>query len=333
MMSKTALASQMLHRSGLGTLLRKAGGHRGFIALNYHRIGRPDLSELDHGVFSATPESFQKQLDFLRNNCDVIGPEDIAELPRRGRGNFAMITFDDGYRDNYETAFPLLKAAGLPAVFFITTGFMDAMRLSWWDEIAWMVRHCQKSAIGPTAMLPTAITLDRSNLEDAIGQVLAIYKKLKSGATAAFMASLTQETGSGRAPTALSDKTWMTWDMIREMRDGGMAIGGHTVHHPILSSMARCEQDLEISGCAGAIEQHLGQPMKLFSYPRGKSDAFNEDTRACLRDARVQYAFTYYGGMNRTESLDNYDVRRVSVESDTQIEHFEAIVTLPKLFA
>ena len=332
-MSKTELASQMLQRSGIGSLLRKTSGHRGFIAFNYHRIGWPDPSELDHGVFSATPDNFQRQLNFLRNNCDVIGPEDIADLPRRGRGNYAMITFDDGYRDNYETAFPLLKAAGLKATFFVTTGFMEGTHLSWWDEIAWMVRHCQKTAIGPMAMLPRAIAVDHSNSQDAIDRLLAIYKKMESEATAAFMNELAEKTGSGRAPEALAHQTWMTWDMIREMRDSGMAIGGHTVTHPILSRMPRVKQNLEIAGCAAAIEQQLGQPMKLFSYPRGKPDAFNDDTRACLVDAGVQYAFTYYGGMNRDESMDNFDVRRVPVESDTVFENFEAMVTLPGIFA
>lgn len=331
-MNKTALASQMLHSSGLGTLLRKTGGHRGFIVLNYHRIGVPDSSDLDHGVFSATPESFEQQLKFLRDNCDIIEPNDIAELPSRGRGNYAMITFDDGYRDNYDAAFPLLRDAGLKAVFFVATGFMEGARLSWWDEITWMVQHSKTQTIRLMPFSPGEIALHEDR-QEAADRLLAIYKRLPSDQTSAFMSDLAEATGSGRAPAELSQRTWMTWDMIREMRDAGMLIGGHTVNHPILSTMPKSQQNMEISGCADAIEQQLGQPMNLFSYPRGKLDAFNDDTRACLRDAGVQYAFTYYGGMNRLESMDDYDVRRVSVESDTQIEHFEAMLTLPSIFA
>ena len=181
-------------------------------------------------------------------------------------------------------------------------------------------------------MLPACVSFSGSR-QEAIDQILSTYKKLPPEATQRFLDDIARESGSGRAPESLSRDTWMTWDMIREMRNVGMVIGGHTVHHPILSTLPRFDQKLEISGCAGAIEQHLGEPMKLFSYPRGKPDSFNEYTRACLREARVQYAFSYYGGMNRSESLDPYDVKRVSVESDTQIEHFEAMVTLPRLFA
>lgn len=333
MISKTLMASRVLQRSGLGTLLRKTSGHRGFVVLNYHRIGKPEQSEFDRGVFSATPEAFEQQLKFLRNDCDVILPSEIPDLPRRGRGNYAIITFDDGYRDNYDIAFPLLKSAGLKAVFFIATGFIEGNRLSWWDEIAWMARHSCKNCIGPTSSIPAPVPVEAGRQQQAIDELLTVYKKLPPDVTELFLNDLAEETGAGRAPEHLATNTWMTWQMIREMRDAGMAIGGHTVHHPILSNLPSFEQELEIVGCAGALDKNLGQTMSLFSYPRGKPDAFNDDTRACLAKTQVQYAFTYYGGMNRPEALDRFDVRRVAVESDTPIEHFEAMVTLPRLFA
>ncbi len=333
MISKTVLASRVLHHSGLGVLLRKTGGHRGFVVLNYHRIGNPDDCQLDRGVFSATAEVFEQQLRFLRDNCDVITPDDIEDLPGRGRGNYAIITFDDGYRDNYELALPLLKSAGLKAVFFISTGFIGGTRLSWWDEIAWMVRNSRKRFIGPTSTLPTVVSIDPDRPESAIDTLLMIYKRLPSEITSLYLEDVARETGAGRAPAELACETWMTWDMVRELRDAGMIIGGHTVNHPILATMSRANQAAEIHGCACDIEKYLGQKMELFSYPRGKPDSFNKDTFECLRDVGVKYAFSYYGGMNRIDSLEQYDVRRVAVDSDTQLEHFEAMLTLPRIFA
>lgn len=331
MVSKTVLASYVLQRSGLGSLLRRTGGHRGFVVLNYHRIGYRDRCEFDRDVYSATPASFERQLAFLKRECDVILPSDIKHLPRRG--TYAMITFDDGYRDNHEVALPLLQAANLKAVFFLATGFIDRPRLSWWDEIAWMVRVSPKQFIGPTGILPVCLTFQGPDRQQAIDALLAVYKKLSPDMTEPFLNDLAEVTGSGRASTQLAQKVWMNWDMVRDLHEAGMVIGGHTVHHPILSTLPRFEQQLEILGCAGALEQHLKAPMRVFSYPRGKPDSFNSDTRACLDDAQVEYAFSYYGGMNLPGSIDPFDVRRVSVDAGAPSEHFEAMVTLPRLFA
>ncbi len=57
-----------------------------------------------------------------------------------------MVTFDDGYRDNYDLAFPVLKRHGVPGVFFITTGFLDQRRVAWWDDISWMVKTSSRTA-------------------------------------------------------------------------------------------------------------------------------------------------------------------------------------------
>lgn len=333
MVSKTVLASYVLRRSGLGSLLRRTGGRRGFVVLNYHRIGYRERCAFDRDVFSATPETFERQLAFLKKECDVIVPDDIKDLPRRGRGCYAMITFDDGYRDNHEYALPLLKAAGLKAVFFIITGFMDRPRLSWWDEIAWMVRSSKRQFIGPTGIIPVCLTFQGPDRQDAIDALLAIYRSMAPGMTEAFLNDLAEVTGSGRATQQLAQQLWMNWEMVRDMHKAGMVIGGHTVHHPILATLPRFEQHLEVLGCAGALEQQLGVPMRVFSYPRGKPDAFNSDTRACLDDAGVDYAFSYYGGMNVPGGIDPLDVKRVSVDAGAPLEHFEAMVTLPRLFA
>ena len=333
MVSKSVLASYVLGRSGLGSLLRHTGGHHGFVALNYHRIGYPDECEFDRGVFSATPEAFERQLEFLKKECDVIVPADIEDLPRRGRGNYAMITFDDGYRDNHDIALPLLRAANLKAVFFIATGFIDQARLSWWDEIAWMVRTSARQFIGPTAMLPVCLTLEEPERQQAIGSLLTMCRRGAPDLVDRFLDDLAQATGSGRAPVSLAQRVWMDWDMVMKLHEAGMVVGGHTVHHPILSLLARPEQEMEITGCARALEQHLKIPMRVFSYPRGKPDAFNYETRASLAAAHVEYAFSYYGGMNLPALYDRYDVRRVSVDVGAPLEHFEAMVTLPRIFA
>jgi peptidoglycan/xylan/chitin deacetylase (PgdA/CDA1 family) len=333
MISKTHLATQMLKRSGLGTLLRKTSRRSGFVVLNYHRIGNTATNLMDPGVFSATAEQFERHLRFLKRDFDVIVPQDIEGLPARGRGNYTMITFDDGYRDNYELAYPVLKAQKLRAVFFLATGFLDRPRVSWWDEIAWMARKSPLKQIEAGGLIPRVV-LTGVQREEAITQLIAAYRHAEPGQEQRmFLEELSAAAEVERFPKNRASSLWLTWDMVAEMRAGGMVIGGHSVHHPILSTLSRFDQELEISGCAAAIEQHLGEPMEYFSYPRGKPDAFNEETREVLLQNGVKYAFSYYGGMNRFSTFDPLDVRRVPIDSETNLEHFEAMVSLPEVFA
>ena len=73
--------------------------------------------------------------------------------------------------------------------------------------------------------------------------------------------------------------------------------------------------------------------MRFFSYPVGGLEAFNGDTRACLREAGVLYAFSYYGGFRKFDEWDDYDIRRVAVESDTGAAVFRSVIHMPQVFA
>lgn len=332
MWSKREIASQVLVHSGLGAVLRKAPWWRdGVLILNYHRVGLPDGETLDRGLWSATPAAFEQQMRFLKRHCRIVSPADLLE-PESLRGQAcAMVTFDDGYRDNYEVAFPILQSLGMPGTFFVTTGLIDEPRLPWWDEISWMILTSRREHL-KSAFLAVDLPLvgDRQAAIEAVG---AVYKKLPGEATSVFMRDLTEACGSGECPASLSEKLWMTWGMLREMSEAGMTIGGHTVDHPILSRLTAQEQEEQIGGCMDRLAQELELKGRFFAYPRGKGDSFNDLTRAALYQARVDLGFSYYGGFNQPGFADPYDVKRVPVEMETQRADFEAIVSMPAVFA
>ncbi len=269
------------------------------------------------------------QVRFCKAHFDLISPADLPEVLTRGRGRYLLIAFDDGYRDNYEVAFPILQSESVPATFFVATGFMDAPRIPWWDEIAWMVRSKRGSAELPD-WLAAPVWFDRDQ-EGAVRTLLRTYKTLSADATAAYLNDIAEATGSGRYDPQEGGHSWMTWDMLRKMRAGGMTIGGHTVNHPVLSLAPREVQLEEIETCGRRLAAELGEPMRYFSYPVGGSRAF--DAATSLKEAGVQYAFSYYAGYRQFDDWDDYDIRRVPVESSVTLDWFRSILVLPQLFA
>lgn len=304
---------------------------QGIVGLNYHRIGNGTRTIFDRGLYSATAEELDAQVRWLKANFDIIAPRDIDFVVRVKRGRHVILTFDDGYADNYLHAFPILKSHGVTAAFFIATGFIDEPRLPWWDEIAWMVRTSKQSGVEIPGYIDQRVAYDEPEREQAVRALLRTYKKLTDGRTTEFLEAAGKATGTGRPPKDVIDlrTIWMSWDQIREMHAAGMTIGGHTVHHPVLSRLSREEQAKEIATCERRLKEELGIPMQTFAYPVGSRDAFNADSRDCLRERGVLSAFSYYGGMSRLSEWDDYDIRRMAIEQDTTFDEFRAMVMFP----
>jgi len=330
---KRAIAASLFCRSGLRALLGRAIEWSGVLVLNYHRVGNGKESPFDRGLWSADAESFTDQIRFCKSHLDVITPDGIPRAVANGSGRCALITFDDGYRDNYETAFPILKAEGVPATFFIATGFVDAPQVPWWDEIAWMVRTSRKSRVRLSDWIPAPVSFDEPDREGAVRTFLRAYKAMPAESTDRYLDALAAATGSGRCGEDVGNQFWMNWDMLRKMKSAGMTVAGHSVTHPILARAPRERQRSEIFGCAARLAEEMGEPMRYFSYPVGGPKSFNSVTQDCLREAGVRYAFSYYGGFRRFGDWNNYDVRRVAVETYLTADWFRSIVSLPQFLA
>lgn len=330
---KPVLISRVLGRPGFHSLFGRVLRWSGVLVLNYHRVGDGSRSVFDRGLWSSAVDAFADQVRFCKTNYDVIGPGDLPEVLARGRGRYILITFDDGYRDNYDVAFPIVNAESVPATFFVATGFIDSRRLPWWDEIAWMVRTSRRDAAALPRWLPATVRFDDPDREVAVRTLLQAYKAMPAETTVAYLNDIADATGSGRYDLQAGGDWWMTWDMLREMKAAGMTIGGHTVNHPVLARASLETQRSEILACSQRLAAELGEPMRYFSYPVGGAGAFDAGTRKCLKEVGVQYAFSYYSGYRRFENWDDYDIRRVPVESYLPPDWFRSIVVLPQLFA
>ena len=330
--SRTARAAALLDARWLRRLLRRVPTWRGALVLNYHRVGQSAGQPWDRTLWSATEEGFDEQLGFLAQHADVIGPRDLPAVAAAGRGRCVLLTFDDGYRDNFELAYPLLRRHRLEATFFLATGFLDRPHIAWWDELAWMVRNATRPVVEAGDWLPADVPLEPDR-EAAIAALVRAYKAMQGDQDVAFLDHVAAATGSGRCTPAHADNMWMTWEMARELRDGGMTIGGHTVNHPVLARISESEQEQEVAVCAQRLREELDLPMRWFSYPVGDRDAFTPATRALLARHGVELAFSFYGGHARFARWEALDVPRVHVGPRVERQHLQAMVRVPQVFA
>jgi len=303
----------------------------GTIVLNYHRIAASREELIDPGVWAATPETFDGHLGLLAREADLIAPEDLDDALRARRGRHVLITFDDGYRDNAEQALPLLRAHGARAAFFLATGYIDEPRLAWWDETAWMLDRARGSTLAPGPW-GGALELGGDPLGAPLRRVLSAYKSGAGARGEAFLDALADATGAGRAPPDAAEGLWMDWDQARALRDAGMTVGAHTVRHPVLATLPGELQEAEVADSCRRLREELGAPVRWFSYPVGERDSFDAGTKAALRRAGIERAFSYHGGVARGRGLDVYDIPRVSVVPDTDAAAMRALLALPRVF-
>jgi peptidoglycan/xylan/chitin deacetylase (PgdA/CDA1 family) len=211
-------------------------------------------------------QRFDKLLALLKSCFNVISLRDGIEGLRRGKlpSRALSITFDDGYADNAEIALPILQRHGMPATFFVATGFLDGGRM-WNDTVIELVRRAPDEVDLTRAGFGVLKLGSAAARHDAIGALLGQLKYLP------FEARLEQvELLRELIPVALPDDLMMRSAQVRQLHAAGMEIGGHTVQHPILARLEPAQARREMAEGKEALEALIGEPVRTFAYPNGK---------------------------------------------------------------
>jgi peptidoglycan/xylan/chitin deacetylase (PgdA/CDA1 family) len=217
-----------------------------------------------------TAPRFRECLSWIREWFNVLPlGEAVASFDRRTLPARAMaITFDDGYRDNATVAMPILRELGLPATFFVSTGFLDGGRM-WNDTVIEALRRTSLATLALGAIgLPDVPSATLTERRAAIATLLPKLKHLGPDARRATVSALADVAGA-----VLPDDLMMTSSQVRELSAAGMEIGAHTVSHPILAVLDEASARREIADGADAIAAITGKRARLFAYPNGKPHA------------------------------------------------------------
>ena len=244
----------------IAACMRRARHH----TLIFHRVlATPDPMSPNE----PTAPWFDRLMGMLAANFEVIG---LAEALRRAEtgalsGPTVSITFDDGYADNFSVALPILQRHGLPATFFVASGFIDGGRM-WNDSIIETMRRLNDGR--HEFDLPEGGVFDLSDWESrrrAATATIGAWKHLPPTERQARVDRL-----AGRVRDLPQD-LMMTKQQLRAMAAApGVSIGGHTRSHPILASLPTDEARAEIEGGKADLEGMLQHELTLFAYPNGR---------------------------------------------------------------
>lgn len=316
-MKKRALATAIASRTKLVSVLERVATRPGLAVLVYHRILPTEGHEYDTAVIEAAPEQFDEQMGMLRKRYSVATPEelgDIIEHPKHLRHFRVAVTFDDGYRDNYTNAFPILKSHGLSALFFLSTQYVGTHRLPWWDRIAFTIRNTPLSRITLEYPSRVVVDIDPSDIDAAIRTIIRAYSRTPDVALERFLEEV--ERACGRAlPEEAEERQFLSFEEATEMTRAGMGIGSHTHSHTILGNLSPAEQ---LQECEQSRDILRGKRLfpSCIAYPVGKRTSFTTATKTCVRESGYRYAFSNYGGINLPESMDRFDVQRLGMNLD-----------------
>lgn len=245
-------------------------------------------------------------LRLILRHHDVWTPADQRELlagRRRPRRPPVVITIDDGYRDFYEVAFPVLREARVPAMLFVTTGFVDGTTWFWWDRLRVLLREgTGRRATVEVGGRPFDLDLtDAARRERCWNDVADRCRFLADADKEAALRSVAAALGVDWPDAPPARFAPITWDEARAMAAAGILFGAHTVTHPILSRVPPEQARAEIANSRRRLEAELGAPVEVFCYPQGGPADYTPAVRALVAEAGFAMAYVAYQRPDRPE--------------------------------
>ena len=253
-----------LHRNEQGTVAFPFLVRRrvpSFQILTYHR-----LSERPDSFFPGLPlNTFARQVNYLARHYQVLDLADILNRIRSGDElppNSVALTFDDGYRDNFELAFPILRRCHIPATFFLTTGFVSRQDVLWNDKVAFALKFTRKNRLALSGTENNLRFEHWRTAAEGCFRLLWFLRRISHSEKLWRIEEILEQLDTRHF--GFLWESMLTWDQARIMQAQGVHFGAHTVTHPILSRVPLDEARQEIVESKRTIERELaGSPRCL----------------------------------------------------------------------
>jgi len=337
--TKKDLLAKLFSASGVTSLARQffTPHNNALPILAYHRV--KSVAEdypFDSELISATPKDFLWQMQHIKTRYDVLRLKDLADyfsghLPWPKRP--LVITFDDGFDDNYLNAFPVLKQLDIPATIFLATNYIGTETVYWFDLVVLCLKHLPRPLLLETAthkiQLDPQISLPKQQRE--------FFQLLKSVSNETRLEILGQLFAAVELPSddnLLRQSRAMSWEQVSEMSASGLVdFGSHTLTHPALNQLSDSALHQELQQSKLIIEKNTGKICDVMAYPFGGDDITTPQVLNAVQQTGFRLACVYQQNYS-TRSPDNIlKLERIHVETEINRARFAAMLAMPGIFA
>jgi peptidoglycan/xylan/chitin deacetylase (PgdA/CDA1 family) len=314
---KRELLAQSLYWSGISSLLCRMPAKDSLLVLNYHRIGDSKADLYNPETFSCTGEELDEQVSFLKRRLTLVTLEEAQAFvegkmtKNRHPTCRVLLTFDDGYLDNYTIAYPILRSHGAQGVFFLATSIVGSCDVPWWDHIAYVIRTAGQPKFTLRYPAELSVNIADDGFAASLRAVLTLYTRPDNTDSERFVRELEEQAQGETGPNGV--RRFLNWEEAKEMIAGGMAIGSHTHSHRILNQLPADRQREELFGARKQLTERLGVEIDTITYPVGLTDSFSKITQQLARETGYRAAFSYYGGINLPGATQPYDIQRIGI--------------------
>jgi len=331
-MSKKNLLSKMLYGNNFIENIMSKRQQNNIHILAYHRIV-DDLSSnyiFNSEVYSSTLEDFDRQMEYVSKNFNVVNFKQLEDSLSNDtvENNTLVVTFDDGYYDNYSLAMPVLNKYGISATIFLATDYIDSGELFWFDAVAGFINTFEEDLLKLSSI---NLTFDltkksRTNVFKTIGSIL---KNSDDSVRVSLMDEIYNKYNYSVIDEDYEKAKPLSWDNVIEMSQNNIEFGAHSKSHCFLSRISSNQLSSEINESKLKIEKMIGIPVNSFCYPAGDTNQKIMDT---VKSSNIFFGVGYKHGLNKKTDIIQYNLNREHVELDVSLELFKANLTMPEVF-
>lgn len=300
--AKTAAAAA-LHYSGLRRALvayqRKLAGGRRVLIVSYHRVVEDFTGELQRSIpgLLISRETFRRHLEEARAaGYELVSLEEALDVlagRKPARKDLCVVTFDDGYRDVYRHAYPVLKSMGVPATIYLPAHYVGTERRFDHDRLFHLMRVMLKERVQPLydALPPSTAALVAPVLggQKTLSASLDAFVEWNPGGTLRAIIDGLESQLRSMGPTLPEQGDVMDWDEARRMARDGISFGAHTLGHTVLTLESPEAVQRELTEARAICERELAVPVRDFAYCNGW---YSEEVIQTLKQAGYRSAVT-----------------------------------------
>jgi len=278
--------------------------------LVYHHVVNDDYNDCSPGnIYSLKRKDFENQIIYLKNNYEIVMLDQLINDLKNNRSinEKIALTFDDGFKDNYELAYPILKKHNVPATIYLLGSVNNVEDVAlWWIAIEDIITNTDRRKLH--------IKYGRNNIElhlrclqermAAIKKLSAIFMSIPCNDHNELLKVIYLALGVNKLPD--HRPLLLSKEMIEEMSQSGLiSFGGHTKSHSALSLLDQRMLESEVSDNKLILEKNLDVSINSFSYPYGMPRFINKAAIDKVKNSGYEYAVTGISN-GLTNYVDDY---------------------------